>query len=132
MKKWLPIIARVLMGFVFVASGIFAFASGFALPPELPENLRTFTTGLAASIYFMPFLKGTEIVCGLMLMSGYYVPLALVVLAPVIINIFLTHLFLAPEGLILATIFVVIEIYLAFFVSPYKEPIRQLFRNPKR
>ena len=74
--KWIPTIARVLMGLVFAASGIFAFATHFAVPPGLPENLQRFVDGLAASVYFMPFLKGTEIVCGLLLISGAFVPLA--------------------------------------------------------
>jgi len=132
MKKWLPVIARVLLGLVFFGSGVFAFVSRFAVPPDLPENLQTFAKGLAASTYFMPFLKGTEMTCGLLLLIGAYVPLALIVLAPILINIFLTHLFLAPEGLVLATILGALEIYLAFFVSPYKDVVRRIFRNAKR
>jgi putative oxidoreductase len=128
MKKWLPVIARVLMGFVFFGSGVFAYVSRFAVPPDLPANLQTFTAGLAASVYFMPFLKAVEILCGLLLMSGFFVPLALVVLAPVIVNIFLTHLFLAPQGLGLAIVLGLLEIYLAFF-SPYQDAIRPIFRK---
>lgn len=132
MKKWLPLIARVLLGFVFFGSGLFAFISKFAFPPDLPENLKTFTLGLQASGYFMPFLKGTELVCGLLLMTGMFVPLALVVLAPIILNILLTHIFLAPSGVPLALILCALEAYLAFFVSPYKEIIRPLFRRSNR
>lgn len=63
---------------------------------------------------------------------GYFVPLALVVLAPVILNIVLTHLFMAPSGLPLAIVLGLLEIYLAFFSSPYKEVIRPIFvRKPK-
>jgi uncharacterized membrane protein YphA (DoxX/SURF4 family) len=125
--KWLPIIARTLLGLVFFGSGVFAFISHFAFPPDLPENLQVFVKGLAASSFFMPFLKSTEIVCGLMLMSGYFVPLALIVLAPIVINIFLTHLFLAPSGVPLALIIGAIEIYLAFFARPYKDVVRRIF-----
>ncbi len=127
MKKWLPLIARVLMGLVFFASGVFAFVSHFAVPPNLPQNLQTFVAGLAASVYFMPFLKIVEITCGLMLLTGFHVPFALVVLAPVILNIFLTHLFLAPSGVPLAVVLGGLEIYLAFFARPYKDAIRPIF-----
>jgi len=56
------------------------------------------------------------------------VPLALVVLAPIVLNIFLVHAFLAPEGLFLAVVLGAIEIYLAFFSTEYSPPIKRLFR----
>jgi uncharacterized membrane protein YphA (DoxX/SURF4 family) len=127
--KWIPVIARVLLGLVFTASGIGGFATRFQFPPDLPAPLLAFASGLAASGYFMPLLKGTETICGLLLLSGFFVPLALVVLAPIIINIFFTHAFLAPSGLPLAIFLGVLEIYLSFFASPYEATIRQLFRK---
>jgi putative oxidoreductase len=129
--KWLPMIARILLGLIFFGSGVFGFISHFAFPPDLPANLLAFVKGLVASTYFMPFLKSTEIICGLMLLTGVYVPLALIVLAPIVINIFLTHLFLAPSGVPLAVIIGSLEIYLSFFASPYKEIVMQIFRSPK-
>jgi putative oxidoreductase len=132
MKKRIPTIARVILGLIFLGSGIGGFVSHFAFPPDLPEGLATFVKGLAASSYFLPLLKSTETLCGLMLVSGAFVPLALVVLAPIIINIFLTHLFLLPSGLPLAIIVGALEIYLAFFASPYKEIVRQIFRCPMK
>jgi putative oxidoreductase len=129
MKKWFPIIARVLLGFVFFASGVYAFVSGFATPPDLPPQLQAFTSGLAASVYFMPFLKGVEILCGLLLLINSWVPLALVVLAPIVINILLVHAFLAPQGVVLGIILAALEAYLAFFASPYRDSIRPLFQR---
>lgn len=130
--KWFPTIARVLLGLIFLGSGLFGFISHFAFPPDIPERLHTFVTGLAASIYFLPFLKGTELTCGILLVTGAFVPLALTVLAPIILNIFLTHLFLAPSGVPLALVIGALEIYLAFFASPYKEVVRQIFRCPMK
>lgn len=132
MKKWLPTIARVILGLVFLGAGIGGFVSGFKFPPDLPPGLLTFVTGLSASKYFLPFLKGTETLCGLLLVVGAFVPLALVVLAPIIINIFLTHLFLAPSGVPLALVLGGLEVYLAFFASPYKEIVGQIFRCPMK
>jgi uncharacterized membrane protein YphA (DoxX/SURF4 family) len=132
MKKRLPMIARVLLGLIFFASGLMAYISHFAFPPDLPENLQLFVKGMAASIYFMPFLKAVEMICGLLLIVGAFVPLALIVLAPIIINIFLTHAFLAPSGVPLAIFIGALEVYLAFFASPYKEVVRQIFRCPMK
>ncbi len=84
---------------------------------------------MTASVYFLPLLKTTELLCGLLLLVGRFVPLALVILAPIIINIFFTHLFLAPSGLPVALIIGALEIYLAFFSAAYSSTIKQLFRK---
>jgi len=131
MKK-APLIARLLFGFVFFGSGLAGLLNLAPPPADLPVDLKTFMAGMMATKYFFPLLKGTETICGALLMSGFYVPLALVVLAPIVLNIFLTHLFLAPSGLPLAIVVGLLEIYLAFFASPYKEVIRPIFvRKPK-
>lgn len=129
MKAKLPMIARILLGFVFFASGLVGLFNLVPPPADLPPALVTFNTGLMASIYFMPFLKLTETICGLLLMSGFFVPLALVILAPIMLNIFLVHAFLAPSGLVLAIIMGLLMIYLSFFAQPYAGVIKQLFRR---
>lgn len=126
-----PLIARLLLGFVFFSSGLMGLLNLAPPPANMPEALMTFTTGLMASKYFFPLLKTVETICGVFLLSGSFVPLALVVLAPVIFNIFLTHLFLAPSGLPLAILIGLLEVYLAFFSSPYAKAIRTIFvRKP--
>jgi putative oxidoreductase len=124
MKK-VTLVARVLLGLIFLASGIAFF---FTTPPPLEGPMADFFKGMAATRYFFYLLKGTEITCGLLLILGRFVPLALVVLAPVILNIFLVHAFMAPEGLIVATVLAVLEIYLAFFSPQYSPTVKSLFR----
>ena len=129
MKNKLPLIARILLGFVFFASGLAGLLNLVPVPPDLPEALVTFNTGLAASVYFLPFLKLTETICGLLLLLGMWVPLSLVVLAPIVIHIFLVHAFMAPSGLPLAIICGLLTAYLAFFAQPYSSTVKQLFRR---
>lgn len=129
MKAKLPLIARIILGLVFFAAGLLGLLNMVPQPPDLPEALVTFNTGLAASVYFLPFLKLTETVCGLLLLSGFFVPLALVVLAPIVLNIFLVHAFLAPSGLPLAIVIGLLTVYLAFFAQPYSATVKQLFRK---
>ena len=131
MRK-LPLIARILLGLIFFASGLMGLLNLVPAPPNLPEKLQAFMTGLMATGYFFPLLKCTEVICGLLLLIGAFVPLALVVLAPVILNILMVHLFLEHGGLPLALFICALEIYLAFFASPYKEIVRQLFRCPMK
>lgn len=129
MKSKLPLIARLLLGFVFFAFGLAGLLNLLPAPPDLPERLMAFNGGLMASIYFMPLLKATEAVCGLMLLTGFFVPLSLVILAPIVLNIFLVHAFLAPSGLPLAIVLGLLLVYLAFFAQPYSGVVKQLFRR---
>lgn len=129
MKAKLPMIARILLGLVFFVFGLMGLLNLAPPPKDLPEGLMTFTTGLMAAKYFMPLLKLTETVCGLMLLTNMFVPLALVVLAPIVLNIFCTHAFLAPEGLPLAVIIGLLTVYLAFFAEPYASTVKQLFKR---
>jgi putative oxidoreductase len=127
MKARIPLVARVLLGLVFLFGSVTFFLHLIPPPADMPERLKTFNEGLMASGYFFNLLKATELICGLMLVTGFFVPLALVVLAPISLNIFLVHAILAPEGLPLAVIIGVLIIYLSFFAEPYASAIRPLF-----
>ena len=112
------IVVRTLMGLLFVVSSVtyLLMIMGTLPMPDMPGGaLKTFNEGLAASGYFFTLLKITEFVCGLMLLTGRFVPLAMVILSPIIINIFLTHLFLAPEGIGPGAFLVVGNIFLAYY-----------------
>ncbi|MEK2643969.1 DoxX family protein [Bdellovibrio sp. BCCA] len=129
MKAKLPLIARILLGLIFFVFGLAGLFNLIPPPPDLPERLMTFNTGLAASGYFFVLLKLTESICGLLLLIGWFVPLALVVLAPIVLNIFLVHSFMAPSGVPLALVIGLLLIYLAFFAQPYSATVKQLFKR---
>jgi hypothetical protein len=61
-----------------------------------------------------PLIKGTEVVAGLLLLGNRFVPLALTLLAPVIVNIVLFHAVLAPAGLGVPLLVLLAEIYAAW------------------
>ncbi len=124
MKK-VTLAVRILLGLVFFGAGLAFF---FSTPPPIEGRMGEFFNGMVATGYFFYLLKVTEIICGLMLLAGLFVPLALIVLAPIILNISLVHAFLAPEGLPLAIAIGACEIYLAFFSKEYSPAIKQLFR----
>lgn len=124
MKK-VTLILRILLGLIFLASGITFFLT---TPPPMEGPIADFFKGMAATGYFFYLLKGTEFICGALLLSGFFVPLALVVLAPIILNIFLVHAFMMPQGLPMAIVVGVLEIYLAFFSEQYSPTVKQLFR----
>lgn len=129
MASKIQLVSRILLGLIFFAFGLMGLFNVFEPPKELPEKLQAFNAGLAASGYFFQLLKGTEAVCGLLLLLGWFVPLALVVLAPIVLNIFLVHVFLAPDGLPVAVVVGVLTAYLSFFSPSYSPTIKQLLRR---
>ncbi len=96
MKRILPHAVRILLGLLFTGSAI-AGMLGKVPPPE-PEAAQAFMGTLVSSglIYLV---KVTELLCGLAILSGFFVPLALVALAPIIVNITFYHASLDPSGL---------------------------------
>jgi putative oxidoreductase len=112
--KIAAIIVRTLMGLLFLFGSIAFFAKLFP-EPELQGNMKTFNDGLKAAGYFLPLLKVIELLCGIAFVTGRFVPLALVVIAPVIVNILFVHTFLEPSGLPIAVLLVLGNIFLAFY-----------------
>ncbi|HVY25053.1 MAG TPA: DoxX family protein [Polyangiaceae bacterium] len=105
--------ARLLLGAIFAVFGLNGFLHFIPQPP--PAGLAAvFVGGLGASGYFFPLLKGTEVLVGLALLGNRFVPLALTVLAPIVVNIVAFHAFLAPAGIVLPLVIVALGSYLAY------------------
>lgn len=112
-RKHLPTAARLFLGLVFTAFGLNFFLHFLPVPPAAPPA-AAFAGALFASGYLFPLLKTTEVVVGLLLLGGRFVPLALAVLAPIVINIVAFHLFLDPSGAALSLAVLAAEVYLAW------------------
>jgi hypothetical protein len=107
--------ARILLGLVFFVFGLDYFVGLFPKPTDpLPADLTALMNGFIQSHYLFPLIKGTEVVVGALLLSNRFVPLALTLIAPVIVNIVAVHAFLAPSGLPVALFVLVLELYLAW------------------
>jgi len=112
-KNKVPVVARVLLGLVFLIFGLNGFFNFIPMAP--PQGAAgQFMGGLAAAGYFFPLLKATEVTVGLLLLSGRFVPLALVLLAPVMVNIVGFHVALAPAGLGMALFLVALHGFLVW------------------
>jgi putative oxidoreductase len=107
------IIVRVLMGLLFLFASIVVLFKIFP-QPELTGNVKIFMDGVNASGYLLPLIKITELVCGIAFVAGRFVPLATVVIAPVIVNIFFFHAFVDTSGLPVAIFLVLANIFLAY------------------
>lgn len=123
--KAIVLLERLLLGAIFLVFGLNKLIPMFTPPP--PTGLAAeMMGGLAAAGYFFPMLALVEVACGLLLLVGRFVPLALTLLAPVIVNIFAFHLFVAPGGLPLALLLLLLAGTLAWF---YRDSYRELFRS---
>lgn len=105
--------ARILLGLVFSVFGLNGFLQFLPTPP-VPEAAGAFLGALAATGYMFPLIKATEVIAGLLLLSNRFVPLALLLLAPIIVNIVAFHALLAPQGLLLPALVLVLELGLAW------------------
>ncbi|MCK6600173.1 MAG: acyltransferase [Bdellovibrionaceae bacterium] len=118
---------RILLGLIFTIFGLNGFLNFLPQPQGMPEGAIKLAMAFVESGYLMTLIKGTEVVVGLLLLSGFFVPLALVVLAPIVINIFLFHAFLAPGngGMIMPTVIIFIQAALAY---QYKDSYRSILK----
>lgn len=110
-KYFLPF-SRISLGFIFLLAGINGYFVIFNLEPFIatsPEAMVLFEFQ-----YLLIFEKSLEIVCGLLLLINRFVPLALSILAPIIANILLFHIFLDHSLLLLALFLVIIHGFLLF------------------
>ena len=112
--KIAAIIGRVLMGLMFLFASIAYFLKLFPEPP-MEGAMKVFNDGMNASVYLMPTVKAFELLCGLAFVTGFFVPLATVVIFPIIVNIVGVTAMMAPSGLPLSLGLLLINLFLAFY-----------------
>lgn len=129
LTRKLPTVARIILGTVFFVFGLNGFLQFLPTPP-VPEQAGSFLAGLAAAGYFFPLLKGVEVVAGAMLLANRFVPLALTLLAPIIVNIAAFHVLLAP-GFGMVALLLSTEIYLAWAYRAAFAPLLRSRHEPR-
>ena len=101
--KILTLIARLLLGLIFFVLGLNGFLNFLSMGP-MPSGLAgQFIGALMLSHYFW-VVAALQIAGGVLLLANRFVPLALVLLGPVIVNIICYHVFLNPSGAALAAV----------------------------
>lgn len=122
--RHLPAIARILLGLIFVIMGLNGFFNFIPAPKgATPPVAMDYFMALMKTGYMIPLIFATQVIGGVLLLANRFVPLALAVLAPVIVNIVAVHLFLAPSGLPLAIIVAALGIYLAWTYRALYRPM---------
>jgi putative oxidoreductase len=98
--KIVALISRLLLGFIFLVFGLNGFLHFIHMPPPTGIAAQFFTAIFISKYWVVIF--ALQLLGGVLLLVNRYVPLALVVLGPIIVNIFFFHLLMAPSGLPLA------------------------------
>ena len=115
---------RLLMGVIFLVMGLNGFLNFIPQPSTpMPPAAVAFMGAFMATHYMIQLISATQVIVAILLLSNRFVPLALVVIAPVIVNIVAFHAFLAPEGLSIAIVVAAMEVYLAWV---YRDAFRPM------
>ncbi len=101
--KIIAIVARILLGAIFVFFGSNLIFHFLPMGPTPPGAMGQYMTALYTSHYIIA-VGFFQVLGGLLLIANRYVPLGLAVLAPIVINILLVHFLMAPSGIPLALI----------------------------
>jgi putative oxidoreductase len=125
--KIATIIARSLLGVVFVVFGSNMFLHFIPMPPPPAGPARDFMTALFVS-HHLHVIGALQVGGGLLLLTGRWAPLGLTLLGPVIVNILAFHVLMSPAGLGMA---VVVSAFALFLVWRYRENFAGLLRPPQ-
>jgi putative oxidoreductase len=90
-------IARYLAGIIFLVFGLNGFLHFIPLPP--PSGVAGQFMGALYASHYLWVIFAFQVVAAILLLANRYVPLAVAVLAPVIVNILVFHALMAPSGL---------------------------------
>jgi len=94
------VIARYLAGVIFLVMGLNGFLNFIPMPP--PGGIAGQFLGVLYASHYLWVIFGFQLIAGVLLLVNRYVPLAVAMLAPVLVNILTFHALMAPSGLPLA------------------------------
>ena len=113
--RHLPAVARFLMGLPLLIFGFNAFLNFIPQPTTpLPAGAAAFAGALLNTGYMLKLIGVTHLTVGALLVANRFVPLALALFAPFIVNSVAFHAVLEHSGLIMAGVFLALELYLAW------------------
>jgi len=116
------IAARLLLGLIFFVMGLNGFLFFIPPPAHIPGAAGVFS-GVMFTSHYMWFTSGVHVICGIMLLTNQYVPLALVVLGAVLSNILVFHITMYPSGLPQAVITTAIWVVACWPLRSYFAPL---------
>ena len=111
--RFVPAIVRILLGLMFLLFGLNGFLNFMPAPKDMPQDIMTAVGGLMKGGY-MTVVSGTEVIVAVLLLINRFVPLALALLAPIVVGIITFHIALAPASIGPGIVVLLMELYLAW------------------
>jgi putative oxidoreductase len=102
MKRKILLVLNALLGLIFINSGLNKFFNYLPMPEEIPAKMAENFEAFMTIGWLMPLIAVVEIVGGFLCLTRKYRTLGSVMLLPIMVGILLTHLLVAPDGLIIA------------------------------
>jgi putative oxidoreductase len=115
------VVARYLLGLIFLVFGLNGFFHFIPMPP--PTGVAGQFFGAIFASHYWTVIFGLQVLGGVLLLVNRYVPLALVILGPIIVNILFFHFLMAPAGLPLALLVAILWTVVAFRNKQYLSSI---------
>jgi uncharacterized membrane protein YphA (DoxX/SURF4 family) len=117
-------IVRVLLGLMFLLFGLNGFLNFIPTPKDLPQEIITVGGALMTAGY-MQVVSGVEVLVAVLLLTNRFVPLALALLAPIIVGILTFHIAVQPGTIGPGIVVLLMELYLAW---SYRGAFRPMLR----
>jgi putative oxidoreductase len=116
-------VARYLAGVIFLVFGLNGFLHFIPLPP--PSGVAGQFMGALFVSHYLTLIFALQVIGAVLLLANRYVPMALTILAPVIVNILSFHALMAPSGLPLALFVTVLWALVFVYVRSAFAPLFQ-------
>ena len=123
--RYATAIVRILLGLAFLLFGLNGFLNFMPTPKDMPQDIITVTTGLMKGGY-MTVVSGAEILVAVLLLINRFVPLALAMLAPIVVGILTFHIAIAPATIGPGIVVLLMELYLAW---SYRDAFRPMLQS---
>lgn len=122
--RYATAIVRVLLGLMFLVFGLNGFLNFMPAPKDMPQDIMAVMGALMKAGY-MTVVSGAEVIVAIMLLTNRFVPLALALLAPIVVGIITFHIAMAPSTIGPGIVVLLMELYLAW---AYRGAFRPMLR----
>lgn len=122
-------IVRVLLGLMFLVFGLNGFLNFMPTPKDMPKEIMN-VMGALKNAGYMTVVSGAEVLVALMLLTNRFVPLALAMLAPILVGILTFHIAMQPATIGPGIVVTAMELYLAWAYRGAFRPMLQAKTTP--
>ncbi len=114
MKQKIYNIVSILFGLLLINGGLDKFFHYMPIPPDMPEAMTKDFTALMEISWLMPLIGFGELLGGILILFSKTRALGALVIFPIMVGVLLTHIFVAPSGLIIAIVIWAILLWIIY------------------